>query len=304
MDKLGREVAEGRHSLDETLQEKSRYEWCIEKARAQLEACREDRQQVRIELLRRQADLKHLWGTLDFGRQQIEEAEREVAALREARKSFAAEEIIHVERRFGQLASARASSSERSFALETARTAHERSAADLQSIRELGELVKRTARRKLELQAKQQLLLAAQRQAEQDRSYARRELEMVRTTLSRLKSDRLRLGKERFAAFEDADSLARGAGLGPGIVRELVSPSSEPHGGGKRLDHELRSHDRYCTHPKAADDVTAWWRAMSDASASGATGNVPQRAFSGWTRFCGSGGDFPHEVTRKESVLH
>merc|ERR1712176_417103 len=100
---------------------------------------------------------------------------------------------------------------------------------------DLGEQARRESRQKCELQARQELLFATQRQAEQERAYALKELELARSALSNLREDRLRLGQESLEAIVEAKRLALGAGIGPGVVQDLLSQSAGPE-----LPHESR----------------------------------------------------------------
>lgn len=260
-ERLGRELLEVRGSLDDQCRRKGRLEQGLGKLRARLEAGREERHKVSMELARRRADLEHIWATLEFERQQIREAERETAALREARQAFSEEDT---------------------GAAEAALAAHRRSAQDLRSAAELGERVRRALRGRLELQARQQLLLAEQRQAEQERSYAQGELEGARGALEALQRDRAALGRERLAALREAARLAHGAGLGPATAqpggRSRRGVPSEPRGspgsGRGRVAAGLVSAAAQAEQPPAA--------MLGPAGSAG--GLSPEKAM-GWAQF-------------------
>jgi len=297
--RVAQEMVEGRHNFDDIVLEKTRYETKIEQARSRLETLRQGRQESRTDLVQAQADLQHLWRMLEFERGLVEEVEREIAALREARESFSVEELAHVERHISEMTDrdgGTVSSRERNLETVAAHLARERSAVDARSVRDLAEQVTRKARRKLELQAKQQLLLAAQHQAEQDRNYAESELETARETLTRLRDDRRKLLEEQATACRAARAVARDDGSAAGH-RELPSPtacaSSEP----------LRPVATGCPNPRRQSlafnerkasvapepDIATWWRSMTGAKdfldSEGA--DLPYRSQSRWTKFGG-----------------
>mmetsp|Transcript_115728 Transcript_115728/g.300061 ORF Transcript_115728/g.300061 Transcript_115728/m.300061 type:complete len:651 (+) Transcript_115728:152-2104(+) len=216
-ERLGRELVERRREVDRRLSDKRRLELRIERARERLDALQEERRAAVIELATRQADVERLFVTLDFSRERIEDTERELGMLREERAAFSPEELARIARKFGSLASG--SSAE---ALAAARAAQELAAADAQGGPQLRERAQRTLRRRADLQARQQLLVSTQQQAERERSYARQELDRGRSELAALQAERLRASEHRFAALEEAVQLAREMGLGSGVVGELI----------------------------------------------------------------------------------
>merc|ERR1712129_329287 len=87
---------------------------------------------------------------------------------------------------------------------------------------DLRERVERMFRRRADLQARQQLLVAGQLQTERERVYARREVEVVREELSQLRAGRLRANEERLSALEEAAALSKSIGVGASVVEELL----------------------------------------------------------------------------------
>eukprot|EP00439_Symbiodinium_sp_Y106_P066559 s3468_g10.t2 len=147
----------------------------------QLRSLRLRRHTIRKQLSSVAADSSRLFASIDFTRQQIEDLERLVAYLKEARRATAAG--LHNEECLSNL--------------------------------------RRSGRRKLELQSKHQLVLASYRQAEHDRNDARKALEDERDRLAKLQAARLRLCEERHAAIQEALKLAKGVGLSPLVLKEL-----------------------------------------------------------------------------------
>ncbi|CAJ1439159.1 unnamed protein product [Effrenium voratum] len=171
----------------------------ISAARERLEGSQQRHHAARLKQAAAAADGK-LFATLDFTRQQIEDFERLVARLREARGTYSKSELEAVKAQDCEPIG----SSERS------------------RIPELFELVRRASRRKLELQGRQQWLLANQRQAEQDRNYARKALDQARGNLLQLQAERLQVCQERYNASQEASQLASSAGLGSSVLKDAV----------------------------------------------------------------------------------
>lgn len=289
-DRLGQELLDGRRKLDQGHAEKMMLEQKIEQVRQRLKSCHEDRHQVSLEVSRRQADVEHLFTTVDFGRHQIEDVEGELAALRTMHQALSEEDISTLQHRFGPLRTAGPA-----MAAAVAQSSEQRRVQpqNLKPLTDLAEKARRESRRKFELQARQELLLATQKQAEQDRAYARKELELARSALDSLREDRLHLGQQGADAIREATRLAQGAGLSPGIVQDLLASLGSPFQPREPFaprdpGRQPRSH-RDQTNPfsNSSNDGVAWWRAMSqknlgglDASGGGA-GSVHWANFSG-----------------------
>ncbi|CAL1156649.1 unnamed protein product [Cladocopium goreaui] len=163
----------------------------------------------RLQLADSAADARRLFSNLDFTRQQIEDFERLVARLREARSVYSKVEL--------EMAKA---SREGNADLETQESDRVRAA-------DLSEKVRRASRRKQDLQGKQQLLLAQHRQAEQDRNYARKALDDACKKLLDIQAHRLQVCQERHKAAQEALKLAKDCGLGPSVLKELCRFSAE-----------------------------------------------------------------------------
>eukprot|EP00928_Gymnodinium_smaydae_P027891 TRINITY_DN21425_c0_g1_i1.p1 TRINITY_DN21425_c0_g1~~TRINITY_DN21425_c0_g1_i1.p1 ORF type:complete len:544 (+),score=75.45 TRINITY_DN21425_c0_g1_i1:248-1879(+) len=194
---LVRELVSGRREIERSLSDKHEMLQRIQHAREQLERVRRERQTVMVELKSRQCEVEHLSSSLDFNRQQIDETEREVAALREKRREREME-ATHATSSFGV------------------------APPSLRSMHELSDKTRRASRAKMDLLAKQQLLLDAQQRAEQDRSHLQRQLDSERDRLNSMQTDRLLLGDERLGVIQQAGKLAQEAGLGPGGLQELL----------------------------------------------------------------------------------
>jgi len=296
---VAEEMVEGRQNFDELVVEKTRYETRIEQARSRLEALRQERHENRASLTQGRADLQHMWRMLDFERGLIEEVEREIAALREARESFSAEELAHVERFISEIADrgdGTVSSQERSFEILAANIAMERSSVDVREMQEIGEQVIRGARRKLEVQAKHQLLLAAQQQAEQDRNYAESELEAARETLARLRADRMQLLEQQAATWRAAMASTHDDGLAAVPPRKDAPPTA--CAGDRSFDAVAsggvnQRESLAFKHRKAAaahePDIATWWRSMTGAKSQPDSegANLSYRSQPRWTKFGG-----------------
>merc|ERR1719215_1171081 len=129
---------------------------------------------------------------LGFARQQIEEMERDIGSMREARSSFGRDEVMRIMQRFGDL-----SRKQSSDAREAARNVIRMASKDAQGGPELREKVDRVMRRRCDLQARQQLLVASQQQAERERFYKRRELELERDEYAKIRAQRMRAAEDR-----------------------------------------------------------------------------------------------------------
>jgi len=244
---LGRELVLGRKEIDSHLSEKSRLEQLVERARSRLRDCHERRQATVGELTRRRGEVDQSSASLEFSRRRIEDIEREIADLREARGAYSAEDLRRAAADAGAGADGLAhghdaampldASAERGQVRTAARAARRSEAEDHRAVAELIDKARRASRRKLDLQARQQLLLEDQRQAEQDRGYLRKSLDEERARLSAIQTDRLLLGEERLGVLQEVGRLARKAGLGPGAVSEVLRAlPGFATGGGARDD--------------------------------------------------------------------
>eukprot|EP00434_Breviolum_minutum_P040615 symbB.v1.2.036093.t1/scaffold5018.1/size31776/5 len=166
----------------------------ISKLRERLDSGREKHQKLRLQLADSAADARRLFANLDFARQQIEDFERLVARLREARSLYSKAELDMAKAKSRGMADA---------GLEVHRE-HDRA-----RVSDLSEKVRRAGRRKQDLQGKQQVLLAHQRQAEQDRNYARKALDSACKRLLELQAQRLQVCQERHQAAQEALKLAK-----------------------------------------------------------------------------------------------
>merc|ERR1719215_1229490 len=156
---------------------------------------------------------------LGFARQQIEEMERDIGSMREARSSFGRDEVMRIMQRFGDL-----SRKQSSDAREAARNVIRMASKDAQGGPELREKVDRASRRRCDLQARQ-LLLASQQQAERERFYKRPELEVERDEYTKLRAQRMRAAEDKVNALQEALTLADELGVGPTVAGELFKGS-------------------------------------------------------------------------------
>jgi len=198
--RLEGELVKCRREVEVYLGEKARLEDAASGLQDQLRSLRLRRHTIRKQLSSVAADSSRLFASIDFTRQQIEDLERLVAYLKEARSLSSKAEIASI----GHIQ-------------QTGATA-----AGLHNEECLSNL-RRSGRRKLELQSKHQLVLASYRQAEHDRNDARKALEDERDRLAKLQAARLRLCEERHAAIQEALKLAKGVGLSPLVLKELCA---------------------------------------------------------------------------------
>lgn len=226
-ERLGKELLDRRRELDKRLAGKSRREAEIEEARRRLDDLQARRRSAAMELSARQSDVERLVTRLSFTRRRIEETEREVATMREARDTFGQEELAKLRHRFGDLAKASSS-----FEREKARDELRLAAKDSEGGPELKDRVERVYRRRADLQARQQLLVAGQAQSESERLYGRREVETAREELAQLQAGRLRASEEKLTALEEAARAAKDLGVGPGVVEELFQQTPLAMGAG------------------------------------------------------------------------
>lgn len=196
--RLEGELVKCRKEVEAYLGEKARLEDAASGLQDQLRSLRLQRHAMRKQLSSVAADSTRLFASIDFSRQQIEDLERLVACLKEARSLSPKAEIANV----GRLQQTGASE-------------------DGLHNEEFLSNFRRSGRRKLELQSKHQLVLASYRQAEHDRNDARKALEDERERLGKLQAARLRLCEERHAAMQEALKLAKGVGLSPLVLKEL-----------------------------------------------------------------------------------
>eukprot|EP00405_Crypthecodinium_cohnii_P035836 CAMPEP_0206536238 /NCGR_PEP_ID=MMETSP0325_2-20121206/6635_1 /ASSEMBLY_ACC=CAM_ASM_000347 /TAXON_ID=2866 /ORGANISM="Crypthecodinium cohnii, Strain Seligo" /LENGTH=650 /DNA_ID=CAMNT_0054033421 /DNA_START=21 /DNA_END=1970 /DNA_ORIENTATION=- len=217
LDRTAREYLERRQELDKRLTRTARTAARIASSRQRLEELREARRATAEEVACREADIKSLFESLSYTRTRLSELESEVNTLRTARASYPQKELDNLMRRFGRLGP---TASEQ--ATSQARIAKEAAFADTRGSDSMQDEVARLLRQRTDLQAKQQLLLAGQRQAGLDRTDARQALEEERLALQKVQRQRLQAAEDRMKAVEDLFSLAKEMNLGKDVVRELL----------------------------------------------------------------------------------
>lgn len=292
-ERLGRELLERRRGFDQKLAAKTRREAEVEEARQRLEEVQDRRRSAAAELSARQADVEQLVTRLSFTRRRIEETEREVALLREARAQFGQEEVARLMHRFGDL-----TKPSESAGREAAKKELHYASKDTQGGPELREKVERMLRRRADLQARQQLLVAGQLQTERERIYARREVEAIREELSHIREGRLRASEDKLSALEKATDISKSLGVGPAVLDELLA-QHQPSGGRGAMGLSRPGPPRAAAAagvrqrparssvsaafappasppPKDAEagggDVASWWRGMLQTSSGAGTG--------------------------------
>eukprot|EP00929_Paragymnodinium_shiwhaense_P002500 TRINITY_DN102762_c0_g1_i1.p1 TRINITY_DN102762_c0_g1~~TRINITY_DN102762_c0_g1_i1.p1 ORF type:complete len:621 (-),score=158.26 TRINITY_DN102762_c0_g1_i1:44-1906(-) len=214
---LVRELIRGRQELDAKLAHKRRLERRIDAAHGRLEDLRAGRQAMRLDARLRKAEVENCFTALDFSRQQVEEMEREITDLKDARQNYDSRAI---QRAVEEVAMS--SGSGRDGVMTVVKTSLAAAVEDHRESFALAERVKRSSRQKLDLQAKQQYLLDGQRQAEQERRYAQKELEIEKDRLSATQVKRLKLAEELQRMLQESSSIARESGLGPAAVGQLI----------------------------------------------------------------------------------
>lgn len=215
-ERLGRELLERRRGLDQRLSGKIRREAEVEEARRRLEDLRTKRRSASVEHSARQAEVERLVTRLSFQWRRIEETEREVTTMREVRGAFGQEELARLVHKFGDLTKTGSADNR-----EAAKKNLQLASKDTEGSPELRDRVQRVYRKRADLQARQQLLVAGQVQAERERIYGRKALEVARGELVQLQTGRLRAHEEKLSALEAASKLAKDLGVGPGVVEEL-----------------------------------------------------------------------------------
>lgn len=247
-DRLADEMVEGRQHLDGCIARQRRTERGIATARARLQANLDQRHLVVAELARRRSDVDHLFSELNFAREQIEGLERELVRLRCAREVFGQRDLWRAEQTQGRLAMEGVPREDRNGVLTSARFALDILIKDRREIAGLGDKAKLVGRKKLDLQAKQQLVLETNRGVSSARATLMHAVEVERTRLHYMRSDRLQLGEDRHILIKEVHRICCETGLEPPTVLRLCFPerssgssfSSFHHGEAKSQPHRHR----------------------------------------------------------------
>jgi hypothetical protein len=307
--RLGEELLEGRQALEQKLSEKRRLQKRSENLRKQLDTLHGDRQQVVSELSIRQCDLQHMFAQLDFSRQQIEATEREVAHMRSVRQAFSQDEVIRMERTRSRFEGERVALGEdRHDVRASVQMSQDMWRQDRRNVLELTDHVKRTERRKMELQSKQSLMLEDQRHAEQERGAMLYALELERVKLHTMRSERLDIGGSAKKILQEARKLAKDTGVEPAVFADCFLPRTQPESQ-EPIDPLAAPSNPFAggawgpaaEHARGSEDTSAWKNAVYRHGKSG--DGAPRFSVSGgnvdlttggpqWQHF-GKGGGHP-----------
>jgi len=303
--RLSEDLVEGRQKLEQSLADKRRLQRQQEKARQKVEAIQSDRQAVVAELTTRQCDVQHAFAQLDFARQQIEVVEREISYMHAVRQASSQDDVRRMERTRSRFEGERASLGEdRHNTKASVEMSQDMLKQDRKHCAELSEKVKRSERRKMELQSRQNILLEEQRQAEQDRTAMLYALELERVKLHTMRSERLDLGSSSRQILEEARKLSRDKGIEPAVFADLFLPHSKEESSKVPIDPLVENRTSHSSwgpavdHARAFKDTSAWKTAVyrsgggggvpaSDALRSGVSGGNMELTASPprWTQF-------------------
>lgn len=316
VERLYDELIRGRRKIDRSVSDKTSLEERVEQTRARWEERHKQRLSIVTDQARCTADLEHITTELDFSRKRIEEMNREVAHLKKVRQAFGPEDFKRVERACGRLVADSTSSKERSAALASAHLTQEMLLEDQRKITSLGEQAMRASRRKLDLQARQQLLLEEQAQKDREKDMLQRELGEHREELESLRAKRLQEAQSHGVYLESMRRHVKETKLPPRVLCELLprreTPAEDPWGEIRSDMRRERGHESAREsarveapprRPESAIDVRSqqqkaagpWAQAMFKANRPASTNDVETAPPSGsrpsaWARPCGSGG--------------
>jgi len=268
-----------------------------------LEALRSEREHVVAELAIGQCDVQHMFTQLDFSRQQIEAAEKQLAHMHAMRQSYSHEDVLQMERTRSRFEQERfALGEDRHDTKASVQMSQDMARQDYKNIASLRDSVKRAERKKMELQSKQSLLLEDQRHAEKERGNMLYALEMERVKLHTMRSERLDIGVNAKKVLQEARKLARDTGVEPAVfaecflphteedLKEIVDPLALPPGGPSG-----GAWGPAAEHARGWEDASAWKKAVyRHSGGNGATdaprfsvsgGNVDLTATQQWAQF-------------------
>lgn len=292
LQRLGRELVSGRRELERQFRRRRDFERQLEESRAQLDELREEKRKLEQACATIHRDTSHLQDELGFMRRQIEEAEQDLAVLRESggptadasrRKAYSSTEDA------------------RGDVLSRVRQERERLEKDQREIAQLRAQMEEIQRRKFEAQAKQQVLLEKQRQAEQDRGLMLTALEADRGKLSTLRGERIKLWEERCRIDRETTDIAQEEWLaqryGPQSASTTQPRGSVPATGPAAISNgdNLKGVRRGAS-PPAVRGPSSY---ADDRELQEHGGDALNRG-PGWTSFGGSGGvgGYPGGVRR------
>lgn len=252
--RLGRELVQRRKEFEKKFAERSNLEERVEKGRLELETLIESRRSATVEFSSQQAEVERLFQILNYNREFMAELQHDVATLHDSRAAVSEEELAQVKAKIA-LRDQDAGNAAEFWPPKP--VAH--------NIPGLQEKVGRLLRKKMDLQARQQLTFALQQKAERERSDAWHALEVERKKFASLRSERFNAVQRRVTAEEEVVRVSREMGLDDEIIKQLlgrfprfaaptVHASTAEVSGEPQLNRELET--------PPTPQVETWWRSM------------------------------------------
>jgi len=204
--RLSEQVIEERRELEGQLSRRRDFERQLQESRSQLDGLREEQRRIKTEEAGSQRHIQHLQDELMFVTKEVQDAEEDLRAVREAAELPRGGGSKERSRGPAPYASAE---EERRDVLSKVRSERELLQRDHKQIEELRARLEEVFKKKLDAQVMQQSLLEKQRQTEQDRGLMLTAIEAERGKLSALRAERISMWEERSRLEREMTDVAQ-----------------------------------------------------------------------------------------------